>query len=317
VVTKGQRLEVVLTARPTTGHLRIVVVPGGSIELDHRFVGGDSWEGDVAQGPHHIEVALQDVHATRDVLVVPGATAEEKIPLDVPAVVVPPEYRGFYGRLAYVTVFPLTNQQHLNSVTNVVDVNPGGTFENGGMFGLGGTAHVGYDFGVVSAEMAAALLLIGGANDNFQVKGQPGMTSMMCMAGAIRSQSLNAFVGPGVRVTTQGPTVRLTASIAAGLTIRNFSASRDCGDPGFNESASSVDPGLLFDTGMMIGGTPGGKFFVGVLGWADFPAQDTSVGPDPWTSLPPAFFTAPGRSYLLASGPQVYVGPALGVQFGH
>jgi hypothetical protein len=298
-LAKGQRFDLVITAEPTTGRLRIAASPAAAtIEVDHRQVGAGSWEGDVPPGSHHIEVALGDVHAARDVVVDRGATVVQEVPLAVP-VAAPPPYEGFYGRLAPLLFLLAPNTPIANAVPGVVDV------QHGQAVGLGSTLHIGHSFGFLSAELASAVLF---TNYHEVYQGSP----------EVLVQTWNGFVGPGARITTRNPTLRVTAGFALGAAIRSFHVSRSAQSPdGLDKSAGYVDPALLFDAGFLVGSTPGVKFFLGALAWVDFPSKDVVVGPDPSTSFPDAFYTAPGHGYRVASGPQGFFGPTLGVQFGH
>ena len=67
---------------------------------------------------------------------------------------------------------------------------------------------------------------------------------------------------------------------------------------------------------MLIGSTPGTKFYIGANLLVDF-APTIVVGPDTNTPIPDASFASPGRGVVLTDGANVYIGPTLGVQFGH
>jgi hypothetical protein len=320
-LAKGQRFDLVLTAVPTSGHLRIAASPGGAtIEVDRRQVGAGSWEGEVTPGPHHIDVALGDVHAARDVVVDRGATVVQEIPLAVSAEA-PPEYSGLYGQLSPIFLVPTMKRQDVHSAGPITLGNQGGW---GGEFGA--SLRIGYGFGVFSAELVG-VFSFAAYQDDYQIQGLTGCTANGS-SNSVAFGSANGFVGPAARITSQSPILRLTAGLALGATIRNFTVGR-CSEPGsigpgskdnsFSSNAGYVDPGMLLDAGMLLGSTPGWKFSLGVVAWVDFPSKDVTIGPDPAPTAyyPDSFFTAPGRGYLLASGPQVFLGPTLGIQFGH
>ncbi|HEV3192102.1 MAG TPA: PEGA domain-containing protein [Polyangiaceae bacterium] len=310
---KAQRLDLVLTAVPTTGRLRIAATPNtATIEVDQRQVGAGTWEGDVVPGPHHVEVALGDVRAARDLVVERGAVIAQEIPLDV-RVQAPPEYAGFYGRVDVLGVLLVTNEPQFAQSTSMISVG-----KTGPLGGLGAALHVGHSFGLLSAELTGGVYFANGGPDEFRPNDSNPMT------GHVASEeldTLSGFVGPGIRITTSTRVARFTAGLALGTAIRDFDFRRIPDSApygaGFEKSAGYVDPGLLFDAGLLLGGTPGLKFAIGVVLLADFPAKDVVVGPDTSTALGDSFFTARGRGYVLASGPQVFLGPTLGVQFGH
>ena len=67
---------------------------------------------------------------------------------------------------------------------------------------------------------------------------------------------------------------------------------------------------------MLVGSTPGTKFFIGAQALVDF-APTIVTGPDTQTPIPNAAFKQPGRGITLVDGTQFYFGPVLGLQFGH
>jgi hypothetical protein len=299
-LVKGQRLDLVLAAEPTVGRLRIASPAGATIAVDHRQVGVGSWEGEVAPGPHHIEVALGDQQAARDVVIERGATVVQEIPLAAASEKRPGV--GLYGSLAAMLPFGVTSAPNVHAVAGAVDVHPGG------VFGFGALLHAGYGFGVFSAELTGAFLFTHQEQDTSLAK--------------VTVESDNGFFGPGARVTTRHAPLRFTGGLALGAAVRGFTADRQNaqvmgkGDGGFHASAGYVDPGLVFDAAVMLDGWSGTRFFLGLVTWLDLPSRDAAVGPDTSPYFPNAFFSAPGRGYLLASGPQVLLGPTLGVQLG-
>ncbi len=297
---KRERLDVVLTAEPTTGRLRIPA--DAAIEVDHRQVGTGIWEGEVAPGPHHIEVALAGTHTARDVVVERGATVVQEIPLAM-NVETPPEYEGIYARF---DIMGALGQGHEYFVDNSSDGR-----QKKPTFGGGAMLELGYNFGVVSAGLVGGFLL---------AKTSEGQLNLPMNVDRFDLSSFDAFVGPAARVTTRSPSVRFTASVAFGAAIRTFNlqAALDQGGNTFTKTAGYVDPGLLMGLGLSFGGTPGAKFVFGLVTWLDFPGKDVVVGPDTTPALTdPRIFTSPGRGYVLASGPQFFLGLTLGVQIGH
>jgi len=74
---------------------------------------------------------------------------------------------------------------------------------------------------------------------------------------------------------------------------------------------------LMMDAGILIGSTPGAKFFLGVQAWIDFPPDTIVAGPETSTGLPDSTFARPGRGVTIVDGTQFYFGPTIGLQFGH
>jgi hypothetical protein len=163
-----------------------------------------------------------------------------------------------------------------------------------------------------------------------------------------QSDAPNAFLGVGGRVTSKDDSVRFTAGLAPGLMIRTFSPRRkqdNGGSPPTNTGGSSGNRftggttnngctgscgpseqdfngagyttfGFVLDGGILLGSTPGAKFYIGANLIVDF-APTLVVGPDVQSPIPDSVFSRPGRGILLTDGVNVYIGPTLGVQFGH
>jgi hypothetical protein len=88
---------------------------------------------------------------------------------------------------------------------------------------------------------------------------------------------------------------------------------RDISFPGSGYTAFA----LMLDAGIMIGSTPGTKFVIGAQAWIDFPPDTLVMGPDTVFPMPNRNYKQPGRGYTLVDGPQFYIGPTIGLQFGH
>ena len=75
--------------------------------------------------------------------------------------------------------------------------------------------------------------------------------------------------------------------------------------------------GLVADGGILLGSTPGAKFFIGAQMMIDFPPDDVVKGPDTIAQLPDNAYRVSGRGFFMTEGPQISFGPTLEVQFGH
>ena len=154
-------------------------------------------------------------------------------------------------------------------------------------------------------------------------------------------------------MTSKDETVRFTFGIAPGLSVRTFNPRRTTGsnsspsnpsnpsNPGntsnrFVQNQGTTTPttnggnqseqsyasagyttfGFVMDGGILLGSTPGTKFFIGAQAWIDF-APTIVTGPDTFIPLPNDAYKHPGRGITVVDGTQVYIGPVLGLQFGH
>jgi len=305
---KKQRLDMILDATTTQGHLRLTTSPGSaSITVDGQNVGTGVWDADVNVGPHHIEVTLKDATpVVRDISVQRG----QLVALDIPVLAATgfvPDYRGVYTT---INAFGVASPSH----TAMLDTPVSTDFH----FGLGGALHIGYAFGRLSVELAAAFMVdhYDEAQSGGSVNGTP-----------LHQTGIDTFVGLGGRITSPGATVRGTFGVAPGVAIHVVNVNVDssgsscaslnpCGGTSNSFSAGFAAPGLMFDGGLLVGSTPGAKFYLGVDGWLDF-APTLRVGPDEsGTFAASAHF--PGLALkAVGGGPEFYIGPALGVRFGH
>ena len=170
-----------------------------------------------------------------------------------------------------------------------------------------------------------------------------------------QSNAPNAFLGVGGRATSKSDFVRFTFGLTPGLAIRTFSPSRK-NDGGSSSPPPNDNPGggsnrfvpsgtttngitgcqnncgtnndqdfggtgyttfaFLADGGILLGSTPGTKFYIGANVWVDF-GSTLTVGPDTKTPIPDNAFAAPGRGVRVNQAVQFYVGPTIGLQFGH
>lgn len=328
-VAAKDRLDLAIEAGALLGRLRVSTSPAtATIAIDGREVGSGAWEGDLAEGFHRIEVTVPGVPPqVREVSVGRGQTVVQEIPV-VAAIAGGrlTEYRGVYVRLSIMSAHPLSG-----STSNEV---PGQTQQTGGIT-IGGAAALrgGYSFGWLGVE-AVGVAMLEHREEQLQVVGS---------SETFRDQStsLQGFFGIGPRATSKDDTVRFTLGIAPGLSFKHYAVKRNTENPGntsgvIGKSGPSFVPstttdsgnsnfdtvsytafGLVADAGILIGSTPGPKFFVGIHGWIDVPPRDLAVGPDRRPSLPDEAYTKPGRGVSVVDSVQFFVGPTLGIQFGH
>jgi hypothetical protein len=330
LVTK-QRLDLAVDATTTMGHVRITTLPASAaITFDGTRVGTGIWDADVAPGAHHIVVALEGTQAERDLSVARGQLVALDIPLPVSFEGQP--YRPvFPGAFARINLFGVISP----TAANVYPQADGG--QPHVHFGFGAALHLGYAFDPFAVEFFGAFIV-----DHFDY-GAPTNTTSTSSSNMQTGSSGNSgvtgiggFFGVGGRVTSRNPTVRFTAALIPGVAVHSVSINDDgySGSEGggntsacnsnlnrcingssFSQSAGYAAPGLAFDGGMLVGNTPGAKFFLGITAWLDF-APTLYVGPDTEAPLPASDFYA-GRALQVVSGVQFFFGPSLGIQFGH
>ena len=332
-IVRKERLDVALDATTLLGHLRVTTIPvSAAIAVDGKGVGTGVWEADLAPGSHRVEVSLAGFpSAVRDVTLVRGQVMVQEIPLTAAiAGSEGPDYFGIYSRINLFAVLSPTQTQIFNQDT------PKQTH-----FGGGSALRVGYGLDFFAVELVGIFMV-----DHYDVP-EPSAaasppTGAMCLGCTGGVTGFDGFVGLGGRVTSHGANARFTFGVAPGVAVHSLqvtdgfnstgASSAPCGGPGEpmcnptsntgngnngsnNFSGGYVAPGLVFDGGMLVGSTPGGKFFLGVHGWLDLPST-LLFGPDT-SGIPSTVLNQPGNTLYAVHGPQFYIGPALGLQFGH
>jgi hypothetical protein len=327
-IARKEAAQVVLAAESSVGQLRVTATPvTAQITVDGKPVGNGAWEADVEPGVHQIEVALGEAIARREVTIRRGESMTQEVPLVVGPVVAPPEYTGLYGGFTLgfgVWLTPPKVGLHFNSTTEA-----GGAESAGIPQSIPLTMRIGYAFRYLAVEFVGTLTVMH-ENEHFQVPTALANTGTVGSSYSTDAVGVSGFFGVGPRYATKTEPVRFTASIAPGVVVRminfndnynngnnsNGSCPNGCQQMSFGPTTSWVAPGLHADLGLMFGSTPGAKFLLGAEVWADFP-HTIVIGPDNQSPLPSDVFPRSDRSFVLAKSPEVFVGPTLGVQWGH
>lgn len=340
VIAQKERVDFALDATPLQGRLRVTTVPAtASIAIDGATVGTGAWEGDLKEGPHRIEVSLPgQPPQVRDIVLGRGQLVAQEIPIitAIPTKAAP-VYEGMYVRLSLFGLAGIGNRQD-NAVA------PFTKTEGGGPDPTAGTSlRVGRSWDWYGAEVVGMLM----AENREQTYSTDQPSGQLRFRDS--SFAPSAFFGAGPRVTSKDESVRFTFGIAPGVAVHWFSPRRNIEDSGGNDpnsspsydgnrfvqstnpsgggsqggtreqdykSASYTAFGFAMDGGILFGSTPGTKFYLGAQAMVDF-APTIVTGPDTFVPIPNEAFAAPGRGIKLVDGTQFYVGPVLGLQFGH
>jgi hypothetical protein len=346
-VVRKATATVSLTAVTSKGHLRIETLGNaGTISVDGREVGEGGWDGDLAVGAHRVRVTRPGYVAYEHLVAVKrGETVVDAVTLVSASgsSAVPFPYRGMYGRISLVGAFSLTGagatyeSVSWSGEASVACVT-GPSCSVGKPLGGAGVVNVGYSFDWFSLELVGAFLADYRSTDRTWVgdqaqsqfhfvnaKGAAPATTDLTVNESFSAVSFAGFAGLGARVTSKDDAVRFTLGASFGGAFRATNLKRQLPqlsiEPG---SVSTFSPTVVLDAGMLFGSTPGTKFSLGVLAWieaigapaitpsaADAAFQAPLVGTQgPWTTT----VRTPAQTVL--SGTQVYVGPALGLQFG-
>lgn len=332
-VTAKQRVEIVLDAIPLTGHLRVTTVPAtATIYVDGKPSGTGVWEGDLPEGEHRVEAKVDDQSQVRTIVVARGQSIVQEIPVAVGGTVA--DYVGIYVKWTLHGNFApvgLPDNEIPDPQPNTVRAQNRGGF----LLALGSTIRVGRSFGIFGGEIVGRFFFEH-RDQQMEVNAPPPSSSTRSYR--LEANDINYFFGLGPRVTSKDDTVRFTFGIAPGVAIRNFAPRvvtendsgggpsggqfvQGGGSSGSEEReyarAGYTALGFASDFGVLFGRTPGTKFFLGIDMWIDIPPGDIVVGPDIRSGFPDAGYRAPGRGVYFVNTFQFYVGPALGIQFGH
>lgn len=314
-----EKIDVTLVPDVHEGTLVVTTAPGARVLLDGALVGTGGFRGKLKSGGHTLRVeAAGMVPLQQEVVIEDDQTRTVDAPLTPtsapPRPVAPsgPSYRGFYGRVS--TPFWFGFGASYQPPPGVA----GQSISTGDYLGLGNVkVAVGDSFGWFRVEGVAMGMFGGRINDGVF---RDASGNELEVDGPI----LAGFFGVGARVTTQHPVFRVTGGIALGGGPHQFldgHVNYGC-DANHSHCSSNAkfSPGwgsfaMAGDVGITIGsGSPGARLFVGLDWYLDFP-PDVVVGPFGGTGIPTAL--VPNDSATMVHGPQFFIGPALGVDFGH
>lgn len=326
---------------PRMGHAKILVVPvTAAISVDGKHVGEGSFEGDLAVGEHEVVLAVPGAPPRKETLQIVAdapATLDVTIPLTLDATPATtktePErkkadddrYRGMYFGLDLLAARPTTAPGYACPARDRCGATNTLPPFAGGLLGRAGWA-----FDPFSLEGTVALL----GDAQIDTNQYPGTSVPNLSSGAIdwtyqRDERFlrygyGGFVGAGGRVTSAGSVARFSAGMSLGGVYRHVTLFRKVTglvNESISQSESYLSPGLMLDVGIMFGSSPGTKVRIGAIGWVDFPPDGFSTpdkNPYPvYNKVDDKARNLEVPSYKLASSPQFFFGPTVGLQFGH
>jgi hypothetical protein len=238
-------------------------------------------------------------------------------PIALGAVVKPPSYKGFYGRFSTPIWIGFGGSY-------APPANLKGSTIDDPMLGLNIKLALGGAFGWFRIEGVAMAMMGGRFTGGF--KDQNGQQQI-----SDNYPMLSGFFGAGARATSETRVIRVTGGLALGAGPHQVLGGQPIQATACNTSNSSQQPSychgpdaqtspgytafaMTGDVGILLGGgaSPAAKFWIGIDWYVDFP-PDIVVGP--LTKVPDQFLTNGGATMM--HGPQFYIGPSLGVDFGH
>ncbi len=313
------------------GKISIEANPAGAaILIDGEEMGTGKYEGELPAGPHKVTIILAGYkNEAREVTVSEGKTATQSIALEAEESEPEAEKKpaaggvtGLYGSVTGFGVLPISGTTRIPAYNN-------GNGTSSLQLGGGVAARLGHSFGTIGVEGALAFLgethqerhAIPGSTDPESPDFQAGNVQR---TDAIGIYSLGAFVGAGPRFTTAGQSLRFTFGATPGVSVRRFSLHREVGGgvvDSYMTSVVATSFAVTADASVLIGSTPGLKISIGLFAWADFSGRTDTPSGDPRVVTVPSGnhtvnVTLPTPAYTMTDGPQIFVGPQVGIRFG-
>ena len=322
-VSKKGTYSETLELHAQQGSLAVNVdVADTEITIDGNVVAHGVYEGMLPAGAHTLQITKPGFATyKKDFLVHDADKLTENVALQrdrsVP-VAVPHDWRGLYSQLNLFGQFEVTTPT--NDVAQGYGYTPDTTISGSGIGGGGLNVRVGYSFGFVGLEGGVLL-----GFDHSQASADVATSTITHPTGPGVSQvrtekydfnRVGGNIGLGVRLMPKTQIARPTLGIGGGVSIKAAFYSRSIAGMQSNEStdpALYAAPSLMADAGIELGSTPGTRFYVGCLVFAEF-AGAVSVNPS--SSYKDTNYPAPTPALNAVNGTDVFIGPILGMQFG-
>ncbi len=320
-VTKKGNYAETLDVRAAQGTIAVNVdVADSEIAIDGKVVARGVFEGAEPIGPHSLSVAHAGFTTYRkDLIVHDGEKIVENVSLAREQVVAagpkapPHDWKGVYSQLLFVGMFEASTPS--NDIAKGVGYTTDTGINGSWIFGGGLDVRIGYSFGPIGIEGS----ILGrydhseiDATVNTATQAHPGVTPR---TEDWQFHRVGGNASIGVRLMPEMQTVRPTFGIGGGLSVNAmlFNRSIDGTSSGMSGSGVYVAPSFMMDAGIELGSTPGTRFYVGALLFAEFASASQGK---PSSSFNDPNYPAPANPINVANGKDVFIGPVLGMQFG-
>jgi hypothetical protein len=342
-LTPGSRTSIDLVSSATAAHLQVRTSDGkGAVFVDGTARGEGAFAGDVAPGPHTIVVTRDGYQRyEKSVTLAERQTFAETVTLQPVAAAGAAAtegeraFEGVYGGLGFFGGFGVAGTgTELETSCSALGASSCGTPApaGGGMFG-----YVGWMLDPVGFEFFLA-----GIADSMQqtanFSGQPAGSSSLVPASSPARTEQFTFVRAGgmgairARASFQTRLFRGTVAGGVGLSYRELLMQRVATDTAGNSTkfvpggVGYLSPALSVEAAGQLRLSPTFGLVVGLLVWADNASivgsnatsaqQSCGAGVTTGCTAPLGTSPIPTPSYHLASGPQITIGPFLGLAFG-
>ncbi len=330
----GSRATVDLVSSATAAHIQIRTNDGkGSIFVDSVVRGEGAFAGDVAPGPHTVVVSREGFQRYEKAMTLAERqTWAETVTLS-PAVAAGATVsegerglEGIYGGMGFFGAFGVggTGSELETDCTNL-----GATSCNTpGPIGGGAFGYVGWTWNPVGFE-----LFLAGMGDSSTQKanytGQAASGAILPASTPARTESFNFVRGGGLaairaRASFQNRLLRGTVAGGLGLSYREIAMKRSASDSAGDSNnyvpspAGYVSPAISLEGALQVRVTQTLAIAAGLLVWADNASFAGSNSAPAQKNLPfgSSGVTIPTPEYHYATGPQVTIGPFIGLAFG-
>jgi hypothetical protein len=342
-VAAGARMSVDLVSSAISAHLKVSTSDGkGIIYVDGVVKGEGAFTGDVAPGTHTIDVSRDGFQRyEKTVALAERQTWAETVTLQITAGAgsgageADRAYEGIYGGFGLAGLFGV------GGMGTELETNCGqlgaASCSTPGPIGGGAFGYLGYTWNPVGFE-----LVLGGIVDEAKqtatfASGAPTASSGLVPAATpARTESFSflrfgGFAAVRARVAFQTRLFRGTLAGGLGASYRSMAMERDAvatdgsgrSDKYVPGGVGYVSPGITAEGAVQFRLTPTVAVQVGLFMWADNASIAGSNAVQP-SSTPHALTNGslgsaapiPTPQYHLATGPQVILGPFLGMHFG-
>jgi hypothetical protein len=336
MVTAGDREQLTLVTTATAGHVQIRTSDGkGLVYLDGVVKGEGAFEGDAAPGPHSVVVTREGYDRYEKPFTLgPRETMAETVTLHptvsataaAAAANAERAFQGVYGGFGFTALFGVSGQgTDLETSCQNLGAASCGTPKpvGGGFYG-----YVGYTWDPVGFE----LFLAGEGDTTSQTAHFDGTaTQFSSLTGQEQFQYIRGggLAALRARATASfGSLLRGTIAGGVGISIKEVAMERHAsatgttgGDVYVPSPVQYVSPAITVEASIALRITPTIAFSLGLVMWADNASIAGKNYAPPQagrkfysTSGPPEPIDTP--EYHFATGPQVFLGPQLGMEFG-
>ena len=342
-VSAGSKTAIDLVSADTAGHLQVTTSDNkGVIYVDGVVKGEGKFTGDFAPGPHTVTVSRDGYQRyDKTVTLAERQTWAETVTLSPTAAVgggqgeAEHAYNGLYGGFGLFGAFGF------GGMGTTIETNcptlGAATCDTPNPLGGGAGGYIGYTWDPVGFELALAGMADQGQEKaTFAKTNTSSSASLQPAANPARTETFSFLRIGGMaalraRVAFQSHLLRGTISAGPGIAYRLVQMQRDAeandgtgrSDKFVPSPAGYLSPAISVEAALHIRLSPTVALAIGATFWADNAsiAGSNSTPPQPGHALTggsssqqPAPIQTPG--YNLATGPQLLIGPFLGMQFG-